>query len=57
MESLDNKLDKTIIQDERVSPLQFLKRMYLVAYACFKYPFSKKDVYVNFDTGKIIKLS
>ena len=38
---------------EIISLLGFVKRVGLIAYACFKYPFAKEDVYIDFRTGKV----
>jgi len=44
------------LDDEKTSPLEFLKRMDLIAYACFKYPFNSEDVYVDFKKRKVTLL-
>jgi len=41
---------------EIVSLLDFFKRMYLIAYTCFKYPFYNGDIYIDFKSHEIHKI-
>jgi len=51
-----NKNLNNLGPDDEVSLGQFFKRMYLIAYACLRYPFSLKDRYIDFNTGKVTLL-
>lgn len=41
------------IKEESISLVSFIKRMYLITLACFKYPFTQKDVIIDFDNGTV----
>ena len=48
-----NKDSKTIV--DHITPIQFLRRMFLIAYASIKYPFYSGNVTINYETGQISK--
>lgn len=50
--NLNIEIDNSNIE-EIVTPFQFIKRMFLIAYASFRYP-SGGDVYINFKTSEMI---